>query len=79
MSSPGKKVTDDELRGRSSGSLAWRLARGEQGKTTSQPDDGHVWKVSEAEKDSKVFHLVNFIRSINCGFLLRQVELFLRL
>lgn len=25
-----KKVTDDELKGRSSGSLSWKLSRGEQ-------------------------------------------------
>ena len=59
MSSPNRKVTDAELLGRSSGSLAWRSARGEQGKTSSELEDEHVWKISEAEKASKVFHLVS--------------------
>ena len=58
MSTPNKKVSDAELQGRASGSLAWRLGRGEQGKTSSKPEDGHVWKVTEAEEASKVFHLV---------------------
>ena len=59
MSTPNKKVTDAELQGRVSGSLAWRLGRGEQGKTSSKPEDEHVWKITEAEEASKVFHLVS--------------------
>ena len=58
MSTPGKKVCEGELQGRSSGSLAWRLARGEQGATSSDADKGHVWRVTPAEKESKIFHLV---------------------
>ena len=58
MSTSGKKVSEGEHQGRSSGSLAWRLARGEQGATSSDADKGHVWRVTPAEKESKIFHLV---------------------
>jgi len=62
MSSPNKKVSEGELQGRSSGSLAWRLARGEQGKTSSEPGKGYAWTVTEAEKEALLFHLVMISR-----------------
>jgi len=65
MSSPSKKVSSDELQGRSSGSLAWRLARGEQGQTSNEPGKGHAWRVTEAEKEALTFHLVNFASLFN--------------
>ncbi|CAH1249563.1 NGLY1 [Branchiostoma lanceolatum] len=52
---PGEK----EMGGRTTGSVAWRLARGELGtqkdKSKAEP---HVFRLSEQEKKGRLFHLV---------------------
>lgn len=46
-----------ELGGRSSGSLAWRIARGEVGAVTPPPVAEYVFIPTETEKSGRLFHL----------------------
>jgi peptide-N4-(N-acetyl-beta-glucosaminyl)asparagine amidase len=49
-----REPTEDEKRGRSSGSIAWRLARGE---TNTASNNNYVFKLMQSEMDSKQFNL----------------------
>eukprot|EP00095_Tigriopus_kingsejongensis_P002100 maker-scaffold244_size240795-snap-gene-1.29 protein:Tk02100 transcript:maker-scaffold244_size240795-snap-gene-1.29-mRNA-1 annotation:"peptide-n -(n-acetyl-beta-glucosaminyl)asparagine amidase" len=55
--------TDGErLSGRQSGSIAWKMARGEMG-LDEDPDRKRTWELAPAEVDSQVFHLAyNVVR-----------------
>ena len=60
MSTPNKKVTAGEMKPRQSGSMAWRMARGELGanaKSINSDSGGHVWKLTKEEENGEVFHL----------------------
>ena len=51
-------VSEEERRGRLSGSAAWRAARGEDGGgAAEEKSEPTVWTLLEAEKESRVFHL----------------------
>ncbi|XP_064620227.1 peptide-N(4)-(N-acetyl-beta-glucosaminyl)asparagine amidase-like [Lineus longissimus] len=52
-----KNVKQGELEGRSSGSLAWRLARGETGASSTACKTGELFKLTAKERERKVFHL----------------------
>ncbi|KAK7864696.1 hypothetical protein R5R35_010953 [Gryllus longicercus] len=51
-----QKPDDEIYEGRTSGSLAWRLSRGEAGER--RPAGGYVWQPTPAEKQQKHLHIV---------------------
>ncbi|XP_053405664.1 peptide-N(4)-(N-acetyl-beta-glucosaminyl)asparagine amidase-like isoform X2 [Mercenaria mercenaria] len=52
-----KAADGQNLSGRTTGSLAWRLARGELGTQPAQTAEPYVFKLTEKEKSSRKFHL----------------------
>ena len=46
------KASAEELKGRQSGSSAWRMARGEMGMGLEKMNK-NIWKLTQAEKDAK--------------------------
>ncbi|KAM3596690.1 uncharacterized protein V6R79_019091 [Siganus canaliculatus] len=55
-----KKPKPGELGGRNSGSLAWRIARGETGESDSEPSSqiaGYVFTPTEKEKSDRLLHV----------------------
>ncbi|KAG8230480.1 hypothetical protein J437_LFUL013521 [Ladona fulva] len=50
---PQSQIKEDEKKGRASGSLAWRLARGEMG-CNMELFKPHIWQLTENERDAKI-------------------------
>ena len=50
-----REASGEETQGRQTGSLSWRLARGEAG--SAEAVTKTVWRLTEEEKESKSFHL----------------------
>nr|KAG5694322.1 hypothetical protein BaRGS_035190 [Batillaria attramentaria] len=52
-----KTASSENLPGRTTGSLSWRLARGELGKAVTTRQHQYVFRLMESEKDSEVLHI----------------------
>ncbi|CAC5363219.1 E3.5.1.52 [Mytilus coruscus] len=52
-----KSTEGQNLSGRTTGSLAWRQARGEVGTTSAESKPEYVFNLTEDEKKSKTFHI----------------------
>jgi peptide-N4-(N-acetyl-beta-glucosaminyl)asparagine amidase len=52
-----KEAGQEDMQGRSSGSLAWRFARGETGPSSTTCKTGESFKLTQKETERKVFHL----------------------
>ncbi|KAK3097658.1 hypothetical protein FSP39_011805 [Pinctada imbricata] len=52
-----KSADGQNLSGRTSGSLAWRLARGETSQASTGAVESYIFKLADEEKKSKLFHL----------------------
>ena len=56
MSPPKREIAGEELKGRQTGSLEWRISRGECG-TNGNEEFGGSFQLTQTEIEAKVFHL----------------------
>ena len=56
MSPPKREIAGEELKGRQTGSLEWRISRGECG-TSGNEEFGGSFHPTQTEMQAKVFHL----------------------
>ncbi|XP_061174009.1 peptide-N(4)-(N-acetyl-beta-glucosaminyl)asparagine amidase-like [Saccostrea echinata] len=52
-----KSSAGQNLSGRTTGSLAWRLARGETGSQSSSNTEPYIFKLTDKERETKTFHI----------------------
>ncbi|XP_062574354.1 peptide-N(4)-(N-acetyl-beta-glucosaminyl)asparagine amidase-like [Saccostrea cucullata] len=52
-----KSSAGQNLSGRTTGSLAWRLARGETGSQSSSNTEPYIFKLTDKEREAKIFHI----------------------
>ena len=69
------KSDDDNLGGRTTGSVEWRVARGETGDSAAKVHEPYVFKLTETEIQNKTFHLRYSFKYLKCNLKLFSLRL----